>query len=163
MKINSRLSIYLILIFSVSLFASCSRGKIVLENSFFRYEIEKNGNNISYTDKASGIDYLNHERKSQCASIVKNKREYPVTSVNRKGNRLILSFDGTDVSALIQIRKQKDRIILTVSEVNGEVESLTFLNIPLTLEGMPYEPFAACALSMNLFTRVRELPALGDP
>ena len=25
---------------------------------------------------------------------------------------------------------------------------------------MPYEPFAACVLSMNLFTRVRELPAL---
>ena len=25
---------------------------------------------------------------------------------------------------------------------------------------MPYEPFAGCLLSMNLFTRVRELPAL---
>ncbi len=42
----------------------------------------------------------------------------------------------------------------------GHPESINFLNIPLTLEGMPDEPFAACVLSMNLFTQVRELPAL---
>ena len=34
------------------------------------------------------------------------------------------------------------------------------MNVPLTLEGMPDEPFAACVLSMNLFTHVRQIPAL---
>ncbi|MEI6750609.1 MAG: hypothetical protein WCM93_15740, partial [Bacteroidota bacterium] len=51
-------------------------------------------------------------------------------------------------------------IVPKIISITGTVESLTFLNVPLTLEGMPYEPFAACALSMNLFTHVRQIPAL---
>jgi hypothetical protein len=55
---------------------------------------------------------------------------------------------------------EKDRFRLEVVNVSGSAESLTFINIPLKLEGMPYEPFAACVLSMNLQTHVFALPAL---
>jgi hypothetical protein len=58
------------------------------------------------------------------------------------------------------MNKTSDHIMLEVTAVKGTAESLTFLNIPLNLEGMPHEPFAACVLSMNLFTHVRQLPAL---
>ncbi len=52
-------------------------------------------------------------------------------------------------------------ITLTVESVTGgDVDSLTFLNIPLTLNGAPDEPFGACALSLNLIMRVDALPAL---
>src|SRR5690606_27993144 len=54
----------------------------------------------------------------------------------------------------------KDRIIFNVISAPDNIESLTFLNVPLKLEGQPYEPFAACVLSMNLFTHVRQLPPL---
>jgi len=73
---------------------------------------------------------------------------------------MIIEFEGTDLTAKIRIKKSNDRFTLTVTGIDGDPESLTFLNIPLTLEGMPYESFAACALSMNLFTHVRHLPAL---
>ncbi len=139
---------------------SCSKETIVLENSHFRYEVDKSGTNLHFTDKASGIDYLDTDKKSVFALITIDKKEYPVSSVIRKGSKLYLSFRGSEVSAEILIKKQRDRLTFTVSELKGDAETLTFLNVPLTLEGMPYEPFAACALSMNLFTRVRELPAL---
>ncbi|MBK9389821.1 MAG: hypothetical protein IPN68_06380 [Bacteroidetes bacterium] len=159
---NRKISLILSFAFVIAsmVLISCSKEEIVLENSHFRYEIDKTGTNLHFIDKGTGIDYLATEMKSVCASIVKYKKEYPVTSVTRKGSKLYLSFSGSEVSAEILIRKQKDRITFTVSELIGEAESLTFLNIPLTLEGMPYEAFGACALSMNLFTRVRELPAL---
>ena len=71
-----------------------------------------------------------------------------------------MEFGTSDVIADIHIRKAKDRITFTVSSVKGNIESLTFLNVPLTLEGIPNESFAACVLSMNLFTHVRQIPAL---
>jgi hypothetical protein len=71
-----------------------------------------------------------------------------------------LEFGETGVTAEVKIRKTKDRINLKVTSVNGQAESMTFVNVPLKLEGMPYEPFAAYVLSMNLFTHVRQLPAL---
>jgi len=52
-------------------------------------------------------------------------------------------------------------IILTVESVSGgDIDSLTFLNVPLTLKGAPSDHFSACALSLNLNTRVDALPAL---
>ena len=142
------------------LLTSCSRNSIILENRHFRYEIDNTGNNLHFVDKKSGKDYLDQSKKSVCATIIKDKIEYNVTSVSRKGNRLLFKFSEAGVEAVIKVRRDSESITLTVSEFEGEAESLTFLNIPLLLEGMPYEPFAACALSMNLFTRVRELPAL---
>ncbi len=154
------LTVSLLLLIKIFLFSSCSDESIVLENRYFSYEIDKSGTNLHFTDKRSGVDYLDTERKSICATVTKDKVEYGVSSVRRKGNRLLLSFSDANVSASIKISRQSKSITLTVSEFNGAAESLTFLNVPLKLEGMPYEPFAACALSKNLFTRVRELPAL---
>ena len=147
-------------VLSIYMLSSCSENHIVLENRFFRYEIDKLGKNLHFTDKTSGTDYLSAEKNSLCASVIKNGTEYGVSGVSWKGSTLFLDFKDAGVAASIKVRKERDRIILKVTEVKGEPESLTFVNIPLRLEGMPYEPFAACALSMNLFTRVRELPAL---
>jgi hypothetical protein len=154
------LTLPLALILLFSLLISCSEKNIRIENSNFSYVIDKSGNNLHFIDKASGRDYLDTVRKSKCASIVKEGRHYDVTSVRKRGRTLELSFSDADVNATVKLMKGKKRIYFTVSGITGDVDSFTFLNIPLTLEGMPYEPFSACALSMNLFTRVRELPAL---
>ncbi|MFA6946546.1 MAG: hypothetical protein WC220_11660, partial [Pedobacter sp.] len=140
--------------------SSVSDNNIVFQNSYFSYQIDSRGKNLHFTDKSTGTDYLAAGKTSFCASVSTNGKEYNVTGVSLKGNNLNLDFQDAGVNATIKIKRKKDRIILKVSEVSGKAESLTFLNIPLNLEGMPYEPFAACALSMNLFTRVRELPAL---
>ncbi len=147
----------------VIIIVACSSekaGKVVLQNRHFKYVISQNGKNLSFIDRESGADYLSKEKESWCASVTINGDRKNVQKVSTKGNFLHLEFEHPGVTADILIEKGKDRIKFTVKEVTGNPESLTFLNIPLKLEGMPYEPFAACALSMNLFTHVRQIPAL---
>jgi hypothetical protein len=144
-------------------FVSCSPrspSEIIIENNYFRYEIDREGKNLHFIDKITGIDYLNTDTVTYCAYLTSNGKEYNVTDVSMKGNQLNLVFSKAGVTATVSLKKTKDRVVFLVAAVDGPAESLTFINIPLSLEGMPYEPFAACALSMNIFTRVRELPAL---
>ena len=153
----------IILLFASIVFVRCSsdlKEGIVIESGSFRYEIGHEGKNLHFTDKATGNDYLDSAAVSYCAYITHDGKQQNITSVSLKGKHLILEFGNADVTADVLVRKANDRITLKVVSVTGTVESLTFLNIPLKLEGMPYEPFAACALSMNLFTHVRQIPAL---
>ncbi|HBL74772.1 MAG: hypothetical protein A2W90_15150 [Bacteroidetes bacterium GWF2_42_66] len=133
---------------------------VVLENDNLKYEIAKDGRNLHFIDKATGIDYLYTDSVSYCASILQDGKEFHATSVFLKNNLLFLGFGNSGVSAEVRIEKTSDYITMEVVKVGGEPESLTFINIPLKLEGMPYESFAACVLSLNLFTHVRQLPAL---
>ena len=160
--ILNKLNLFIILLLSI-VFVHCSSGSkesIVIENGSFRYEIGLEGENLHFTDKATGNDYLDPEAVSYCAYITQYGEQQNITAVSLKGNHLLLEFGNAEVTADVLVRKANDRITLKVTSVTGTVESLTFLNIPLKLEGMPYEPFAACALSMNLFTHVRQIPAL---
>ena len=142
---------------------SCSSNPgdtVIIKNSNFRYEIASDGKNLHFTDLATGVDYLDSKTITWCASTVKDGVQYTCTSIALKGKRIHLEFGSGKVTATVLLNTLTDRITGRVASVQGDPESLTFLNIPLTLEGMPYEPFAACVLSMNLFTHVRELPAL---
>jgi len=161
-----RIELFRIFIFMLAarLFICCDQGStgkdIVLENKCFSYGIAPDGRNLHFTDKNSRTDYLFSDTVSYCAYIVKDKKIHNITSVSLKGNRIIYNFDNAGVTAAVRIKKDSDRIVMKVEEMTGNAESLTFINVPLKLEGMPYEPFAACVLSMNLFTNVRQLPAL---
>jgi hypothetical protein len=77
------------------------------------------------------------------------------------GGRLKLLFGNTGVSAIIKTETRPSHISFGVESVSGgEIDSLTFLHVPLALRGVPEERFGACALSLNLSTRVDALPAL---
>ncbi len=80
--------------------------------------------------------------------------------MSQRGGILTFEFGDIGTTVSIRVKKARDHVALKIKSVAGKADALTFVNIPLTLEGMPYEPFACCVLSMNLFTRVRELPAL---
>jgi hypothetical protein len=141
----------------------CNSGSdngIVIENRNFRYDISREGKNLHFIDKKTGTDYLDSDKRSSCASVTSNGKEYNVNAVSGKGNNIYLEFTVPGIKATVSIKKSRDRVEFEITEVTGPAESLTFINIPLKLAGMPDEPFAACVLSMNLFTRVRELPAL---
>jgi hypothetical protein len=135
-------------------------GNIILQNGSFRYEIDKSGKNLHFTDRKNNRDYLSEENVSYCASLIQKGQKYNITSVSQKGNVLVLDFKEAGVNAEIVIRSSRNCLFLKVKSVNGEAESLTFIDVPLSLEGMSYEPFAACALAMNLVTKVHQLPAL---
>lgn len=147
-------------LFLFCLYVPPAEASIVLENDYFKYEVSEGGINLHFIDKTTGIDYLYRDSVSHCASIVQDGRTFNVTSVTLKASRLVYTFGKTGVTAELLVRNNHDHMILEVVDVKGTAESLTFLNIPLTLEGMPREPFAACALALNLRTQVRQLPAL---
>ncbi|WP_423129390.1 carbohydrate binding domain-containing protein [Gaoshiqia sp. Z1-71] len=155
----------LILLLFIRLFSADGlllfRGEgVVFETNGFRYGIARNGKNLQFIDKMTGTDYLNADSASYCAYVVKDGKQYPVSAVSLSGDTLTLEFAEAGVRSVVLVNQTNDRARLKVVRVSGNAESLTFINVPLKLEGMPDEPFAACVLSMNISTHVRQLPAL---
>ncbi|MDD4019049.1 MAG: hypothetical protein PHV28_14025, partial [Kiritimatiellae bacterium] len=138
-------------------------GSLSIECDTFSYGIDPAGKNLHFTDKASGKDYYNRSTGGDwqyCAFVKKDGKTFPVSSAAMAGGLLTLRFSGADAAASLRVINERDRVVLEIQEVAGDPESITFLNIPLALEARPSEPFAACALSLNLFTHVHQLPAL---
>lgn len=133
---------------------------VVIETSTFRYVIAPDGTNREFVDKKSGVDYLAKSTVSSCGWARKNGSDHAVRSITRKGNSLYLEFAWRDVSAVVDIQTHDRFVVFELKSVSNDVESVTFMNVPLTLKGKPNEPFAACAYSLNLITRVDQLPAL---
>lgn len=152
----------------ISLLLLCSRfagiataGEIVLENRHYRYMIKDNGVNLAFIDKRSGKDYLSQAAISYCASIIVEKEKHPVSKVHYDASGfLTLDFAPFPVTASIKISKDSDAVFWEIAEVKGNIESLVFLDIPLDLQRLPSEPFAVCALALNIQTEVKQLPAL---
>jgi len=142
------------------LFYGCDSGQVVLENHFFRYVLSVDGTNLQFTDKTTGKDYLDHDTRTKCAFLSMNGISYEVSKVVFGDSLLRMEFGESGAEAGIQVMAAGNQLTLKVVSLTENVESLTFLNVPLKLEGMPYEPFSACVLSMNLFTHVRQLPPL---
>jgi hypothetical protein len=141
--------------------SGAEQGPIIIENAHVRYTISPNGKNLGFFDLATGIDYLKRDTPSVCALVRGGDREYPATGVRLANGRLTIEFDPANVTAVLGVQARDSYIRLAVESVSGNnVESLTFLNVPLTLQARPTEPFGACALSLNLFTHVKQLPAL---
>lgn len=145
--------------FVIVLFSLKSKATVILQNTFFAYEISDDGKNLHFLDKITKTDYLYTDTASYCASIMLNGKLHNVRSVVLNKGVLTLDF-GENVIVKINVQTYPDHLILSVTDVTVEPESLNFLNVPLKLEGMSYEPFATCALSLNLYTHVRRLPAL---
>lgn len=148
----------------LSLTGGCTadHGKpVVIGNNHFSWVISPEGRNLHFTDRNNSVDWLSDDSASFCASVVKNGITHNITSLESKRKRIIMTFGSAGIQAEIMITgKDRDWVGMRVGKITGEAESLNFINIPLRLEAMPYEQFAACVLSMNLFTHVEQLPAL---
>jgi hypothetical protein len=152
---------FLIIFVSVSLVAArAAADQIVLKTAQFQYAIDPEGKNLSFTDLATGKEYLRTNEVSRCASVRVGGQESRVASASLAEGALKLKFEnGTAVVLLVS--NLDSCLALKVESLSGPaVDALTFLHIPLTLQGKPDEPFGACALSLNLITRVDALPAL---
>lgn len=134
---------------------------VVLENAHVRYIIAPDGQNASFVDLATGTDYLKTGASTPCAFVQRLGREHAATSATRRGGLLVLRFEGTEVEVALRVESRPSYLRLTVEAIQpADIEWLAFLNVPLTLQGKPAESFGACALSLNLGTRVDQLPAL---
>ncbi len=140
---------------------SAQQNHIVIENAHMRYCISAEGRNIAFIDRASGVDYLKRDAPSACALVRCSGVEYPATSAFFTNGRLTIEFSEANVKAVLSVESRDSYIRLAVESVSGDnIESFVFLNIPLTLKGRSDESFGSCALSLNLITRVNQLPVL---
>ena len=135
-------------------------GGIELGNAAFRYVVSEEGRNLEFTDLASGRNLLRTNAPSYAAVIRRGEKEYPATRVQREADRLRLSFGESGVEARLKVEPSPAGVVLTLESVSAEVTSIRFLDVPLDLQAMPSEDFGACALSLNLITRVDALPVL---
>jgi hypothetical protein len=157
----NRILVQIALFAAAGLAAAAPSEPILLQDNYVRYAISSNAQNIGFTDLASGINYLRQGTASACALVRQNGKEYPATSAAIDDGLLVLGFAGAGVTAVIKVEARPSWIRLTVESVQGsDIESLVFLNVPLTLKGKLDEPFGACTLSLNLITRVDQLPVL---
>jgi hypothetical protein len=141
--------------------AFAGEANLVLENPLFRYTISSDALNVALVDRATGTDYLPATGHTSCALVRIQGKEQPATTATLAQGRLILQFGSNGLTAVLKTEVRPSFITLEVESVSGgEIDSLTFLNVPLALKGAPDEPFGACALSLNLITRVDALPAL---
>jgi archaellum component FlaG (FlaF/FlaG flagellin family) len=152
--------IVLSLIFAGAAGTASRQADVVIENAQVRYTLSSGGENLGFVDLATGTDYLKRDAASVCAFVKCGGKEYRPTSVSLADGHLTIRFGEVGVEAVLGVESRDSYLRVVVESVSGQVESLTFLNIPLTVQGRPEEPFGACALSLNLITHVDPLPAL---
>ncbi len=132
---------------------------ISIENEYVRYVIADDGTNLHFIDKRTDTDYCAKEPKSSFARVKKAGQEVNASAASYADGRIIAHFGESGVSAVIGITAKERYFVLEVLSVTGEqVEELVFVDLSLTLQGTPEEPFAGCALALNLQTNVPELP-----
>jgi hypothetical protein len=158
---NVRLPFALFLVCMASFASSPSPSGAVLENTHVRFTISPDGKSVGFVSRATGIDYLQRGASPPCALVRRLGKEYAATSASLANGRLVLGFDGAGAEVALKIEARPACIRLTVQSARpADLDSLVFLNVPLTLKGRPDESFGACALSLNVITRVDQLPAL---
>ena len=129
---------------------------ISLKNDCVIYEIGSDGKNQHFIDKRTGQDYCDQTTSPYCAVIKANGKDWPVSEVSYDGKQMQLKFGESGIHALVGITIKKHYFLFKVIEVTGnDIESLTFINLSLKSPG---DPFAGCALALNLKTNVPELP-----
>ncbi len=161
---------YQILFLSLLLFLSypCSSGSanssaaITLETDFFRYSIGADGQNLHFIDKRTGQDFLDRKAAPAIARVKIAGKEHLSSSVFAdvadQGKFLTVQFAGTDFQMQLRAVENPNFITLTVDDAKEfPIEELTFFDIAL-LPGSGPDPFAGCALALNLQTNIPEVP-----
>lgn len=132
---------------------------MVLKNDYAQLAIGGDGSNTRFSDRRAGVNYCDAKTKTPFARVKKGGREFGATATAYERGVLTAQFGEAGVTATIKITTKGRYFLFEVQDVQGDgVEEFTFVDVPLTLKGRPDEPFAACALALNLQTNVRELP-----
>lgn len=129
----------------------------IVENDFVRLVAGADGHLFEFVAKPEGTDYLLRAEATPLTSIMKGEKAVPLTGFTLADGKLTVSFDGA--RAVLGIEVHPAWFTLEVLEVEGEdIDTLTICDVPLTLQGQLDDPFAACALALNLKTNVADTP-----
>ena len=157
MKVNWLLALGIVV--GTAADADSATSALVLESDYVHYEIGADARNLRLFDTQTGTEYLKDPGVSVAAYVHKDGTDFPATRLERDSAGYVLEFESAGARAVLRPVRHPHFLTIEVVSVEGErVDALTFLNADLALEGSLGEPFAACALALNLKTRVNEIP-----
>lgn len=147
---------------ALSLFAGAAGGAempVTVQNDFLRIGLRPDARVVWFQDRQTRADYLGNAEGTPIASVKQGGREHPATSAAWSEGRLTLAFGESGVSVALAVSDRGPYSVVEVVSATGDgIEELAFIDIPLKLRGTPDEQFAACALALNLRTKVTALP-----
>ena len=130
---------------------------MTLQNDLATIAVATDAQIVGFTDRRSGVDYC--RQPAPCARVRKDGVGYAATRAEFADGRLTLAFGSSGVTAVLQVTAMKRYFVVEIVSVEPEqIDEIAFVDVPLTLRGTPDEPFAACALALNLQTNVRGIP-----
>lgn len=130
---------------------------MTVENDYARIAVATSGQILHFTDRQNGVDYC--RQGSPFALVKKDSKSYAATKATYSDGRLTLEFGQSGVTAVLRVKPLKRYFVVEVISVAPEqIDEFAFVDIPLTITGAMGEPFAACALALNLKTNVRAIP-----
>jgi len=130
-----------------------------LENRLLAFAVAPDGRIAGFLDKQGAKDYAVADSPARLAVARLHGKEFPASSVHWADGKLLVQFGDSGIRAQLRATVRPRYLVLEVASVEGgPVDELVFVDVPLSLRGTPEEPFAACALALNLRTNVAELP-----
>ncbi len=148
------------LVSSVAVAAPEQQTAISVESDTLRLVVGTNARAIGFIDKATGINYADLKRGGIVfARVKRDGKMILATQAAMSEGVLRIGFGDSGIGLSLKLTGVGHSIVVEVLSVTGEgVEECTFVHFLLTLQGLEEEPFAGCALALNLQTQVRRLP-----
>ncbi len=132
---------------------------ITAQTEYARLGIGADGKGIELVELRTGTNYCRQSAAGPLARVEIEGKSYGATKVAAKGDLVALQFGESGVNAELRITARARYFVIEVVSVSTEkIEELVLFDLPLSLTGAPGESFAACALALNLKTRVRAIP-----
>ena len=132
---------------------------LIFESELARLEIGPDGTVRQLVEKASGRNCVAAESPPPLASILLEGREHRASAAELRDGQVRLAFGASGVSVGLAVEPHTQYFVVRVKACEGPQPSeLRFIDLPLTLKGLPDEPAAACVLALNLRTNVDPIP-----
>lgn len=156
---NARLMLFLAGI-ALATLTTTAASPAPIENPLFRLVLSPAAQPIELIERSTGRNLLRPGASHPFATAQRGGTEHPANSAAIDAGRLRLRFGDSGIEAALRIESRPSCVVLTVESVSGDPDTLRFIDLSLALEGRPQEPVGACTLSLNLSTRIDDLPAL---
>ncbi len=129
-----------------------------IENGRIFWLIGDNGVTQAFRSLTSGASLLENADPVAFCRILCAGREVLPLAVENRNDQLIVRFPD-DLTVTIDVRRESDCLVLRIASVTHmRFDRLIFLDVPLLAGAGQADVFCACALALNLATRVDELP-----
>ena len=136
-----------------------ANASVIIETDNVWFQVSADARALHLIDKSTGREYVSQEAPPPIAYIKKGGQPFSATGATRDERGIVLAFGELGVEAVLGVEERDRWFRLSVVSINdAAIEELTFLNVSLTVQEPLAEPFACCALALNLQTRVQELP-----